>query len=106
MLGTESIVSPVAGLMTSSVATFVVAMFVLLFGAQDPALAGEPLREGDGDDGHSEDKEDDDVDLGQLLAEPDLAEDPDRQRVLYACGERRDDHLVEREREGEQPARD
>src|SRR4029078_5333239 len=73
MFGTAPIVSAVAGLMTS-----IVAMSVLLFRAQDPALAGQALRKGDGDDGQCEDKEDDDVDLRELLAETDLAEDPDR----------------------------
>src|SRR6478672_2668060 len=101
MFGTAPIVSAVAGLMTS-----IVAMSVLLFGAQDPALAGQALRKGDGDDGQCEDKEDDDVDLRELLAETDLAEDPDRERVLGAGSEGRDDHLVEREREREQPTRD
>ena len=50
-------------------------------------------------------EQDDDVDLRQLLAEADVAEDPDRQRVLRAGGERRDDHLVERQREREQRRR-
>src|SRR5665213_2777988 len=76
MFGTAPIVSAVAGLITSMVA------MVLLFGAEDPALAGEALSKGDGDDGDSEDKEHDDVDLRELLAKADLAEDPDRQRVL------------------------
>src|SRR3954453_12698007 len=101
MFGTESIFSAVAGLITSSVA-----MASLLFGAQDPALAGQTLCERDGNDRHSEDKEHDDVDLGELLPEADLAEDPDRQRFVRARRERRDDHLVEREREREQGARD
>src|SRR5665213_1917551 len=101
MFGTAPIVSAVAGLITS-----MVAIRVLLFGAQDPALAGKALSEGDGDDRDSEDKEHDDVDLRQLLTEADLPEDPDGQRVLRAGGERGHDHLVEREREGEQAARD
>src|SRR5436309_749082 len=36
------------------------------------------------------------------LAEAEIAEDPDRQRVLIACSEGRHDDLVEREREREQ----
>jgi hypothetical protein len=70
------------------------------------SLSGQALRECDGDDGQCEDKEDDDVDLRELLTEADLAADPDRERVLRAGGERRHDHLVERERERQQSARD
>src|SRR5438105_3748595 len=106
MFGTCAMVSPVAGLRTSSVLSVMVAIHYLLFSAKDPTLARQALRERDGDDGHSEDQEDDDVHLRQLLAEPDLAEDPDRERVLRASGKRGDDHLVEREREREQAARD
>src|SRR5438034_9519077 len=104
MFGTAANLSPVAGLTTSrSALAVVVAMEPdLLFGAQDPALAGQPLRECDGDDGDEQDDENDDVHLRQLLAEADVAEDPERQRILRARGERRHDHLVEREREGEQ----
>src|SRR3954470_5788970 len=83
MFGTCAIVSPVAGLRTSMVPSVMVAIPAsLLFGAKDPALAREPLRERDGDDSDGEDQEHDDVHLGQLLAEADLPEDPDRQRVL------------------------
>src|SRR3954468_4305869 len=103
MLGTFAIESPVAGLSTSSVA---VAMLGLLFRAQDPALAGESLRERDGDDRGEHDQEYHDVHLRELLPTLDLAEDPGRQRVVRADGERRHDHLVERERERQQPSGD
>src|SRR5450432_4175841 len=90
-LGTCAIVSPVAGLITSMVApetesvnappirtwwlsSVVAIRECLLFGAQDPALAGQPLGERDGDDGDCQDDEHDHVDLRELLTEPDLTE--------------------------------
>src|SRR6478736_7276994 len=106
MFGTWSMTSPVAGFRTSRALSVTVAMGDLLFGAKDPALARQALGEGDGNDGDGEDQEEDDVHLGQLLAEADLPEDPDRQRVLGAGGERGHDHLVERQRERQQRARD
>src|SRR5581483_2952892 len=108
MFGTWAIVSPVAGFRTSRAPSVAVAITrpPWSFGAKDSTLARESLRERDGDDCQGEDQEDHHVHLRQLLAEPDLAEDPDGQGVLGAGRERRDDHLVEREREREQPAGD
>src|SRR5438067_2794907 len=100
--GTCSITSAVDGLRMSMVAL----IRSSVFGTKDPTLSRQPLGEGDGNDRHRQDKEDDDVHLGQLLPEADLAEDPDRERVLGPGGERRHDHLVEGEREGEEAAGD
>ena len=60
----------------------------------------------DRDHRREDDREHDRVHDGQLLALADVAEDQQRQRVLGAGGEVRDDDLVEREREREQPAGD
>src|SRR5215475_5926415 len=53
----------------------------------DRAGASEPRREDDRDDRQQDDDGHHGVHLGQLLAEPDCAEDPQRQRVLRAGGE-------------------
>src|SRR5919204_453127 len=114
--GTSAIVSPVAGLSTSIVSPpaasthsppirfwcLVTVVLTCLPPSQDPGVARQALRDPHGDDGHDDDEEDDDVHLRQLLAEAQVAEDPDRQRVLRAGGERRHDYLVERERERQQ----
>ena len=74
--------------------------------SQDTGVPHQPLRERDGDDRHHDHRECDRVHDGQLLPEPDVAEDQQRQRVLRARREVRDDDLVERQREREQPTRD
>src|SRR5919201_3107198 len=118
--GTSAIVSPVAGLSTSIVSPpaasthsppirlwcLVTVVLTDLPPSQDPGVARQALRDPDGNDGHYDDEEDDDVHLRQLLAEAQVSEDPDRQRVLRAGGERRHDDLVERERERQQRSRD
>src|SRR5919202_6124583 len=73
---------------------------------QNPGLAREALSEVDGDDRRRDHDRDDDVHLGQMLAEADVPVDPEGERVLSAGRERRYDDLVEREREREQRARD
>src|SRR5688572_21908449 len=67
-------------------------------------FSGQPL--GDPDGYHREQDHDDrdDVDDRQLLRPGQIREDPDRERLLGAGRERRDDHLVEGEREGQQSA--
>src|SRR6185437_8921141 len=119
--GTSAIVSPVAGLSTSIVPPSAASVHlpptkILLLvtvampqtssssslGTKDSRLAGEALGDRDRDDRREQDQKDDHVHLGQLLAEADVPEDPDRQRILDAGGERGHDHLVEREREREE----
>ena len=63
-----------------------------------------PGGEDHGNDRQQDDDRDHGVDLGELLAEADRAEDPQRQGVLRARGEHRDDDLVEGQAEGEQRA--
>src|SRR5712692_370156 len=74
--------------------------------AQDARFVGQPLGDHHRDDGQQDHDECDHVDDRKLLALPQVVEDEDRQRGLRAGRERRDDHLVEREREREQPAGD
>src|SRR5215210_6048154 len=131
-LGTSAITSPVAGFSTSIVppstasthsppTKFLCCETVTLIrkslpfesGASLPLAATkqagvlrQPLRHDHGDHRQDDNHEDDRVHLRELLAEPDLSEDPDRERVLRPGREERHDHLVEREREGEQAARD
>src|SRR6185295_6487332 len=57
--------------------------------------------EEDGDRRHRDDEERGDVGHRPVARLGQLVEDPDRQRPLLAGGEGGDDHLVEREREGE-----
>src|SRR5580704_9616788 len=66
----------------------------------DSTGAGEPGREDHGNDRQQDDDGHHGVDLGELLAEADRAEDPQRQGVLRARGEHGDDDLVERQAEG------
>ena len=100
--GTESIVSAVAGLMTSEWLPWGFSYSV----RRIPLSRVRRCASATGMMVSGQDQEDDDVHLRQLLAEADLAEDPDRERVLRARRERRHDHLVERQRECEQPAGD
>src|SRR5437868_1223119 len=68
----------------------------------DRLLAGEPVCDVDGNDREQDDDHGDDVGDRQLLAAEEVVEDPDRQGLLATAeGERGDDDLVEREREGE-----
>src|SRR5262245_61857671 len=112
--GTSAITSSVAGFSTSIVSPeaasvhapptriCVVTGASSVFCAENAGLARQALGEHDRDDRQQQDHEDDHVDLRQLLAEPDLPEDPDRQRVLGAGRERGDDHLVERKGKSKQ----
>src|SRR5436190_8908567 len=121
--GTSAITSPVAGAITSIVspdalsaqsppmkalyAVFVALISFSLFRsapADHPRIAHEPLGERDGDHRQEDHHECDRVHDGQLLAEPDVAEDQQRQGVLRPRGEVRDHDLVERECERQQPA--
>src|SRR3954453_755427 len=121
--GTVATTSPVAGAITSIVSPdalsansppistwyeVAVALISCLLWThtQDTGVAHQPLRERDRDDRHDDHREGDRIYDRQLLAEPDVAEDQQGQRVLRARREVRDDDLVEREREGEQAARD
>src|SRR6185503_8380820 len=122
--GTSAIVSPVAGFSTSIVPpsaasvqlppTKILLLVTVampqtssrLLRTKDSRLASEALRDRDRHDRREQDQEDDHVHLWELLAQADVPEDPDRQRVLHAGGERGHDHLVERQREGEQCAGD
>src|SRR6266496_332565 len=118
--GTSAIVSPVAGLITSIVSPDALsthsppmkalyAVFVALISlsllrgapAENPSVAHQPLRERDGDHRQEDHRESDGVHDGQLLPDPDVAEDQERERVLRPCGEVRHDHLVERQGEGQ-----
>src|SRR5579864_5575990 len=74
--------------------------------AEHPGVAHEALREEDRDRRHDDHRERDHVHDRQLLAEPDVTEDEERERVLRSRGEGRDDDLVEGQGEGEEPARD
>src|SRR5437868_12063641 len=65
------------------------------------APAGEAGGDDDRDDRDQDHEGHDDVDLWEPLTETDRAEDPQRKRVLRACGKGRDDDLVERQRERE-----
>src|SRR6059058_5784548 len=96
-LGTSAIVSPVAGFRTSIVppssesthsppTRFLCVETVVLTAtssrsAKDPSIACQALRDRDGQDRRDDHEEDHDVHLGELLAEPEVAEDPDRQGV-------------------------
>src|SRR5438034_1308981 len=112
-LGTSAIVSPVAGFRTSMVSppqasthsppmkfwcfetvVLIVSLLRSLVG-EDARFARQPLRNCHGNDRRQQDEEDDHVDLGQLLADSDVAEDPDRKSVLCPCRERGHDHFVE-----------
>src|SRR5919198_3015736 len=127
--GTSAIVSPVAGLMTSIVppstasthspptkflcwetVTLMPNLPVLVSESlpppKQPGLLGQPLGDDHRDHRRHDDHEDDGVHDWELLPALDLVEDEDRQRRLRTRGERRHDHLVEREREGEQTAGD
>src|SRR5712692_4390397 len=79
-----------------------------LAGGGDPGGAAPACEPGGDHHRHDRDQDherDHHVDLRQSLAEPDGAEDPDRQRVLRAGCKSGDDHLIERKREGEHGAR-
>src|SRR6266550_3639913 len=123
--GTSAITSPVAGLTTSIVSPDALstqspamkalyAVFVALTSrsllrsspAEDPGVAHQPLRERDGNHRQEDHRECDCVHDGQLLPDPDVAEDEERERVLCPRREIRDDHLVEREGKRQQAARD
>src|SRR5437899_747800 len=123
--GTSAITSPVAGLITSIVspdalsdhsppmkalyAVFVALMCASLLrsaSAENSSVAHQPLRERDRDDRQEDHREGDGVHDGQLLPDPDVAEDEERKCVLRSRGEVRHDHFVEREGEGQQPACD
>src|SRR4051794_17309901 len=124
--GTSAITSPVAGAMTSMVSPetlstnspptrILYAVFVALIThslcrsgapAEDPGVAHQALREENGDDRQENHGERDRVHDGKLLPEADVAEDQQRQRVVRAGREVRDDDLVEGQREGQEPARD
>src|SRR5581483_4814872 len=73
---------------------------------QHARVAHQSLREQDRDRRQDDHRECDHVDDGELLAEPDVAEDEERDRVLRSRGERRDDDLVEGQSEREQAAGD
>src|SRR5262249_39195075 len=102
-LGTSAITSPVAGAITSMVspdaapaqsppmkalyAVFVALMPLSLFRsapADDPGVAHQPLGQRDRDHRQEDHHECDRVHDGQLLPEPDVAEDQERERVLRA----------------------
>src|SRR6266480_2413891 len=72
----------------------------------DAGVPHDALRKRDRD--HRDDyyEEGYDVDDRELLAALDVVEDEDRQRLLRTGREHRHDHLVERERERQQPTRD
>src|SRR5262249_26055217 len=72
----------------------------------DAGVAHHALRQRDRESGDDDDEEGDDVDDRQLLALPDVVEDPDWKGLLCARREGRHDDLVEGEREREQAARD
>src|SRR6476469_5465149 len=101
--GTSAITSPVAGAMTSIVspdalsthlpptnawyAVFVALMSLSLLRcapSDDPGVAHQPLREGHGNHRQENHHESDRVHDGQLLPEPDVAENQQRERVLRA----------------------
>src|SRR3954447_10664413 len=106
--GTSAIASPVDGLRTSIVSPpaesthsppmkfwcLLTVALTALPPSQDSRVAREPLRDRDGNDGHDDDEEHDDVHLWKLLPETEISEDPDWQRVRGAGGERGDDDLV------------
>src|SRR5919201_863988 len=69
-------------------------------------VARQALRDHDRDERQENHDERDDVHDRELLPLAQVVEDEDRQRRLRAGGERRDDDLVEREREREQAAGD
>src|SRR5689334_3628986 len=112
--GTSAITSPVAGAITSIVspealsaqsppmkalyAVLVALMPLSLLGSappDDPGVAHEPLGQRDRDHRQEDHHECDRVHDGQLLPEPDVAEDQERERVLGARREVRHDDLVE-----------
>src|SRR5664279_3570053 len=74
--------------------------------SQDAGVAHQALRERDRDHRQQDHGECNRIHDGQLLPEPDVAEDQQRQRRLCTCREEGDDDLVEREREREQSACD
>src|SRR5438477_7673959 len=88
--GTSAIVSPVAGFSTSIVSPpaasthspptrFCCLLTVVATGlppSQDPAVARDPLSDCDGNDGHDDDEEDDDVHLWEIHASLNVSEDP------------------------------
>src|SRR5580765_301312 len=117
--GTSAITSPVDGLRTSIVSpleasthsppmrfwcmeTVVLTITSSSFVSKDARFTCQALRNCHRDDGGQQDQEDDDVHFGQLLADADVAEDPDRKSGIGPSRKCRDDHLVERERKGEQ----
>src|SRR5439155_16616628 len=73
-------------------------------GRRDARLLGQALGDVDGNRGEQDDEHGDDVHDRELIGPRQVREDPQRKRLLVACGEVRDDDLVEREREREQPA--
>ena len=74
--------------------------------AHHARVAGQTLSQRNRDQAQQDHEQHHHVHLGQLLAEPDVAEDPDRQRALRARRERRHDDLVEGQRERQQAAGD
>src|SRR5438876_3584646 len=68
-------------------------------------VAGQTYGDRDRDDRQQDHRESDDVHDRELLALLQIVEDEDRQRRLRTCGEGRDDHLVERQRERQEAAR-
>src|SRR6266511_6051329 len=119
--GTSAITSPLAGFSTSMVSPseasthsppiqFCSFVTVLISASssstQDSSIAREPLCDRHRHDRGRDHDEYDGIHLRELLAEADVPEDPERQRVLRAGGERRHDHLVERQGEREQRTRD
>src|SRR4030088_3286098 len=70
----------------------------------DRARSGDARRDDHGNDRQENDHGHHGIHFGELLPEPDRAEDPQRQSVLRARGEHRDDDLIERQGEGEQRA--
>src|SRR5579862_3034410 len=129
--GTSAITSPVAGAITSIVSpealsaqpppmnawydVFVALIWSLLLlrddrcrraTTEDSCVAHQPLCERDRDHRQDDHRECDGIHDRQLLAEPDVAEDQQRKRVLRPRGEKRDDHLVEGQCERKQAAGD
>ena len=75
-------------------------------GGAAPRLARELRGEVDRDHREQDHEDGDDVDDRELVRPREVVQDPDRQRLVGARGERGHDHLVEAEREREQRARE
>src|SRR5438046_7102184 len=118
--GTSAITSPVAGFRTSIVSPpaesthspptrfwcFDTVVLTCLPPSQDAGVASQSLRDGHRNHGHHYDEKDDAVHLRELLPQSQVPCAPDRERVLRTRRERRADHLVDAECEGEQCACD